>query len=199
VSLLVGDRGLAQHLIQRVLDISVTPAWITWAECFRGVLLIDEGSAEGPRHLRETLNEKLKGSFQFLYGWYLGVLARGLLAQDKLGEARDVIQEALADAALRKERWCEPELLRIKAEVVAALGHWDEAGALFRQSLALARDQGALSWELRAATSLARLLRSQGRPAGAFACLQPVYDRFTEGFGTADLIAARHLLDELTT
>jgi predicted ATPase len=50
---------------------------------------------------------------------------------------------------------------------------------------------------LRAATSLARLLRNQGRPADATACLQPLYDRFTEGFGTADLIAAKQLLDEM--
>jgi len=198
VSLLVGDRALARRLIQRVLDISVTPAWTTWAECFRGVLLIEEGSAEGPRHLREALNGIFKGSFQFLYGWYLGVLARGLLAQGELGEAGDMIQEALDDAALRKERWCEPELLRIKAEVLASLGHGNDAGALFRQSLAVAQEQGALSWELRTATSLAHLLRNQGRPADAIACLRPVYGRFTEGFGTADLIAAKQVLDELS-
>jgi predicted ATPase len=53
-----------------------------------------------------------------------------------------------------------------------------------------------LSWELRSATSLARLLREHGRPADAIACLRPVYERFTEGFGTADLIAAKQLLDE---
>jgi hypothetical protein len=54
-----------------------------------------------------------------------------------------------------------------------------------------------LAWELRAATSLARLLCNQGRPADATACLKPVYDRFTEGFDTADLVAAKRLLDEL--
>jgi len=69
--------------------------------------------------------------------------------------------------------------------------------ALFREALGEARRQGALSWELRAATSLARLLRNQRRPADAIACLRPVYDRFTEGFDTADLIAAKRLLDEL--
>jgi predicted ATPase len=53
----------------------------------------------------------------------------------------------------------------------------------------------ARSWELRAAKSLARLLRNQGRPAAA--CLRPIYNRFTEGFGTADLIAAKQLLDDL--
>jgi predicted ATPase len=198
VSALVGDSRLAQRFIQRILDISVTPAWNTWAECFRGVLMIEQGRADGPPHLRAALKEMSTRSFQNLYTWYLGVLARGLLARGELKEAKDTIQKALDSAAHRKERWCEPELLRIKAEVVAALGHWDNAGALFRQSLALAQEQGALSWELRAATSLARLLRNQGRSADAIACLRPVYDRFTEGFGTVDLIAAKQLLDGLS-
>jgi predicted ATPase len=61
----------------------------------------------------------------------------------------------------------------------------------------LASRQGALSWELRAATNLARLLRDQGHRAEAKALLQPVYDRFTEGFDTADLKAARALMDGL--
>jgi predicted ATPase len=65
---------------------------------------------------------------------------------------------------------------------------------LFRQAIESAVQQTASSWELRAATSLARLLRDRGRPAEAIACLQPVYDRFTEGFETADLIEARRLL-----
>ena len=68
---------------------------------------------------------------------------------------------------------------------------------LFRQALDMARRQDALSFELRSAMSLARLLRHEGRHADAIVCLQPVYDRFTEGFGTADLIAAKRLLDEL--
>jgi predicted ATPase len=74
----------------------------------------------------------------------------------------------------------------------------ETAKELFRQALNLATSQEALSWELRAATSLARLLRDQRRPADAFAYLRPIYDRFTEGFGTADLVAAKQLLDELS-
>jgi predicted ATPase len=66
-----------------------------------------------------------------------------------------------------------------------------------RQALDCARQQGALSWELRAATSLARQLHDQGRPGDALACLQPVYGRFSEGFDTADLRSARALLDTL--
>ncbi len=96
--------------------------------------------------------------------------------------------------------WFTPELLRLKGELSLLQGTpaaAETAEDLFRQALDGAREHGALSWELRAATSLARLLRDQGRPADATACLQPIYDRFTEGFGTADLIAAKQLLDDL--
>jgi predicted ATPase len=68
---------------------------------------------------------------------------------------------------------------------------------VFRRALDGAREHGTPSWQLRAATSLARLLHHQGRSADAVACLQPVYDRFTEGFGTADLITAKLLVDEM--
>ena len=68
----------------------------------------------------------------------------------------------------------------------------------FRQALDWARRQGALTWELRAATSFARLLHEQGQPEDARALLQPVYDRFKEGFETADLRTARALLDSVT-
>jgi predicted ATPase len=91
-----------------------------------------------------------------------------------------------------------PELLRLKGELSLLRGTLAAAEAakdLFRRALAEAHCQVALSWELRAATSLGRLLRNQGRLAEATAGLQPIYDRFTEGFGTADLIAAKQLLD----
>jgi predicted ATPase len=72
----------------------------------------------------------------------------------------------------------------------------ETARALFRQALDEAHRQGALSWELRAATSLARLLRRRDHSDDAVAGLLPVYHRFTEGFGTADLVAAKRLLEE---
>jgi predicted ATPase len=67
----------------------------------------------------------------------------------------------------------------------------------FREALDWARRQGALSWELRAATSLARLLRDQRRCAEAIAVINPVYSRFTEGFDTTDLVNAKALIDDL--
>ena len=125
------------------------------------------------------------------------------LLAEALGRAGRIAEGlALVEAGIEQfEANCiTPELVRLKGELSLLQGMPGAAGsaeALFRQALDGARERGTLSWELRAATSLARLLRDQRRPADAIACLQPVYDRFTEGFGTADLIAAKQLLDEL--
>ena len=94
----------------------------------------------------------------------------------------------------------DPSLFRVKGKLLllqSTSAVAEAAEDLFRQALDGARRQETLSWELRAATSLARLLRDQGRAANAIACLQPIYDRFTEGFDTADLIATKQLLGEL--
>jgi predicted ATPase len=99
-----------------------------------------------------------------------------------------------------EERWLFAELLRVKGELLLLQGGSSAAAMAedhFRQALDWARRQGALSWELRAATSFARLLRDQGRPADAMALLGPVYGRFTEGFDTVDLQAAKALIDAL--
>ena len=108
---------------------------------------------------------------------------------------------AVVEAGMEQSEvgWLTPELLRLKGELLLLQGTSAAAETseiLFRQALDGARRQEMLSWELRAATSLARLLRHRGRPAEAIACLQPVYDSFTEGFGTADLIAAKQILDQ---
>jgi predicted ATPase len=110
------------------------------------------------------------------------------------------IEEALALSERTEERWCTAELLRIKGELllverapmaaVVAENH-------FQQALEWARRQSALSWELRAVTSLARLWRDQGRNKDAYDLLVPVYNRFTEGFETADLKTAKVLIDDL--
>jgi predicted ATPase len=112
-----------------------------------------------------------------------------------------VIDKAIAESERTDERWNMAELLRIKGELFLLQGTPGAAAAAegyFRQALDWARQQAALSLELRAAMSLARLLKDQGRSADATALLQPVYDRFTEGFATADLKAAKALLDDLS-
>src|SRR5205814_8715160 len=100
-----------------------------------------------------------------------------------------------------EERWATAEMLRIKGELLQLQGAPGAAAAAegyFQRALDWARRQGALSWELRAATSLARLLRDQARSDEARELWAPVYDRFIEGFDTADLKAAKALLDDLS-
>ena len=96
------------------------------------------------------------------------------------------------------ERYYEAELYRLKGEVLLMQGDKVEAEASLHKAIIVARRQKAKSWELRAATDLARLWGSQGKTEEAHALLAPVYDWFTEGFDTPDLITAKELLEELS-
>jgi predicted ATPase len=96
-----------------------------------------------------------------------------------------------------KERWGEAEVQRIAGEIALKLGQSDKAERDFERALSVARQQQAKSWELRAAMSLARLWRSQGKVREAGELLAPVYGWFTEGFDTLDLKEAKALLEEL--
>ncbi|GAB2865200.1 winged helix-turn-helix domain-containing protein [Pseudoduganella ginsengisoli] len=104
---------------------------------------------------------------------------------------------AIARADAGQAGWSCAEVLRSWGESMMRGGSPEQAGQLFQRALDVAREQGAGAWELRAATSLARLRQSQGRAREALAPLQAAYGRFTEGFGTRDLLLARALLDEL--
>jgi predicted ATPase len=97
----------------------------------------------------------------------------------------------------RDEGWYFPELLRIKGELLLQGADSREAGDCFRESLAIAGEQGALFWELRSALSLARQLLGEGRPEAARAVLAPPHARFPKGFDTADLVACSALLDRI--
>jgi predicted ATPase len=117
-----------------------------------------------------------------------------------VAEGLVAVDEALARSERTEGRWGVAELLRIKGELAvreAAPNAAEAAEALFRKGLGWARDQGVLAWELRTATSLARLWHGGGRTQDARELLAPIYDRYTEGFDTADLAAAKALLDAL--
>src|SRR5262249_16899210 len=107
--------------------------------------------------------------------------------------------EALTFAATTGERWYEPELYRLKGELLLQQNsdNQTEAESCFHHALDIARNQQAKSFELRVATSLARLWQSQGKRDAARQLLGDVYYWFTEGFDTADLKDAKALLDEL--
>ena len=109
------------------------------------------------------------------------------------------IGEAMTSMRATKERWCEAEAHRVAGEIALKSPQRDvaKAQACFERALTLARAQQAKSWELRAATSLARLLSDQGKRQTARDLLAPVYDWFTEGFDTSDLRKAKALLGEL--
>jgi predicted ATPase len=164
------------------------------------VLLIKRGDLDaGSRLAHAGYNEVGRVAWR-LATFRDAVAGEALGRTGQIAEGLAVIEEALAWTERTEERWRIAEFLRLKGELLL-LQHSPGAAAAaedhFRQALDWARRQGALSWELRAATSLARLLRDQSRAADALALLQPIYDRFTEGFGTADLKAAKALLDAL--
>jgi predicted ATPase len=130
----------------------------------------------------------------------MGELAEALGRARQTAHGLATIDEALARSERSEERWCVAELLRIKGELVilqGASGANRAAEEHFRQSLDWSRQQEVLSWELRTTTSFARLLRDQRRIGEARTLLESVYNRFSEGFETADLRTAKQLLDEL--
>ena len=111
-------------------------------------------------------------------------------ALEHLAEARRLAEE-------REELWFQAETLRLTGEVLVAKGDPTGAEAAYGKSLALAQQQSAKLWELRTATSLARLWREQGKRTEARDLLAPVYGWFTEGFGTPVLQEAKALVEEL--
>jgi tetratricopeptide (TPR) repeat protein len=126
---------------------------------------------------------------------YLGWVAVAQSLDGKVPEALATIENALH--VNPEELAYRPEALRIRGELRLKSGQTDAAEADFRDAIALAQRIGAKGWELRAATSLARLLRDTGRREEARAMLADIYGWFTEGFDTADLKDAKALLQEL--
>ena len=150
--------------------------------------------------LRVSLDGMRKGRYYIFYTMFLCDLAEALGAAWSFDESFTAVDEALERAISNEELWFLPEALRIKGELDLLTGGPRSAAVAedyFIQSLALARRQGALSWELRSVMSLARLWQSQDRGKDARELLAPVYDRFTGGLDTVDLKAAKALIEEI--
>jgi TolB-like protein/predicted ATPase len=129
---------------------------------------------------------------------FLSALARAQTALGQFDRASNCMSQALGLVGATNERWAEAEIHRTAGELMLASGDPPKkAEAHFRRSLTVARKQKAKSWELKTATSLARLWRDQGRPDEARELVAPIYGCFTEGFDTADLQAAEALLAQL--
>jgi len=159
----------------------------------KGELLVRRGEVEAGIALLQAAAERLKA---LRYGLPTAVsvaLTQGFTRLGRETEAHAAIDEAIALVDRNGDMFGMPELLRIKADLLASMQKPDliQAEDYLVRSLELARRQAALAWELRTSTSLAQLWSGQGRPAEAGALLRPVLDRCTEGFESADHVAAR--------
>ncbi len=204
VALLAGDLAAAERFVAMLLEHSTREDFGTWraeGRCFQGVLLIKRGDLRSGLPLLHAAVEELPAiNFSLRYTGLLGDLAEALGRSGEVAQGLAVIERALERSERNEERWCVAELCRVKGELVLLEDAQRAAAAAerhFREGLDWARQQGARSWELRCATSLAVLLNRLGSASEAREVLAPVYAWFTEGFETADLRAANALLGAL--
>ena len=204
VAYYTGDLACAENAVAMLLDNARTrglAGWIARGHCFLGIVLImREDLAAGLPVLRDGLAELRESGAAPGYPAFLAALAGGLGRAGHVIEGLETIDQALSLSSCHEERWCFPELLRVKGELRLLEGSVETAPSAencFRQALDAAHIDGTLAWELRAATSLARLWRDQYRVAEARDLLGLVYGRFTEGFAAADLRQAETLLQQL--
>jgi predicted ATPase/DNA-binding winged helix-turn-helix (wHTH) protein len=201
VALWVGNLAAAERYAEMLLDHSRKHGFAVWndfASRLKGIVLVKTGDLDGGSPLLRASLHEITGSNADL--WFLTGLGQMAEALGQAGRFADGIATVERGLDRSQRGWLAPELLRIKGELLLLQGTTGTTEAVedvFRRALDGAHEQGTPSWELRAATSLARLLRHQGRTADATTCLRPVYDRFTEGFDSTDLVAAKQLLDEL--
>jgi predicted ATPase/DNA-binding winged helix-turn-helix (wHTH) protein len=201
-ALYTGNLPAAEQFVKLLLERAARHTkdlWTPWGLCFRGTLLIKQGHlGGGVKVLEAALAELPENAFHMRYISFLGELADGLGRAGKSAKGLTIIDKAIDQSDRTEERLCIAELLRIKGAIVLTGRHdVDVAEGCFHASLDWARRQNALAWELRTATSLAKLRSDQGRTTDAIELLAPIYNRFTEGFETADLRTAKSLLDDL--
>ena len=197
VFLWIGDWSAAGAIIERLIAHAERHSLAPYHAVgvgLRGELSLRRGDVDAGIRLLRICLETLPSNPVFMRD-----LAEGLAMAGQFDEAMAVIDKAIAHSERIGESFDTPEILRIKGELVASApgANLSEAEDWLSRSLQLARGQSALAWELRTAMSLARLRRKQDRHDEAHRALAVAYDRFTEGFETSDLKAARQLLDEL--
>jgi predicted ATPase len=174
------------------------PLWQALGASFRGWVKIKRGDvAEGMSLLRSGSAALRATGAEILVPYSLALLARACEIAGQIEDAEARLDEALQIVERTGERWFAAELYRHKGQLLLRQGRSEAAEELYGKALSIAREQEAKLWELRAAVSLARLWRDQGRPTEALELLTPIYGWFTEGFDTPDLKEAKALLDEL--
>jgi predicted ATPase len=205
IATMTGDFATADREIARLIEVATdlnAHLWETVGHFLKGQLLVERGEfAQGLLVLRNAFETCDRTGWHISYSEFKGALALGLAGTGRLYEALVALDGAMAADRVGADGhgWYAPELLRIKGEVLLRQATDQSLAAedCFNQAAQIAREHGALFWELRVARSVARLRVSQGRDHEARAPLASVYGRFSEGFATADMHAARTLLEGL--
>jgi predicted ATPase len=202
IALLVGDLAAAERYVGMLLDHSTRHALAHWRAIgrrYQGVLVMKQGDAVTGSRLLSVGFDELDEATPVL-GFVAFLRAEALGHAGQVSEGLAAVDELIARSEHTEERWLIAGLLRIRGELLLLEGAPEAAAAAedhYHQGLDWARRQGALSLELRCATSLARLWHGQARRKEAHELLAAVYERFTEGFATADLRAAKAQLGKL--
>jgi class 3 adenylate cyclase/predicted ATPase len=174
--------------------------WKAAGTSLRGCLLaLTGGGSKAVKIINSGMSAWRSTGSTLWVPFYCSCLARAHADLGQGEDARRFMDEAISALEKNKERWCEAEVNRTAGEIelMGSQPNAVKAEVYFGRALAVARQQQAKSWELRAAMSLARLWRDQGKPQQARELLAPVYGWFTEGFDTLDLKEAKALLNEL--
>jgi class 3 adenylate cyclase/tetratricopeptide (TPR) repeat protein len=192
-----GMREQAESLIALAQD-SGMPYWLGCGLVRLGRIEVEAGDFTiGIEKMLDGMRTFRSVGESTAYEYFCCVLAEAYLMAGRVEEGLTVLDEALKRSNAHDQRFCEPEMHRLKGELLLLARSTDEAETALHEAIAVARGQEARSWELRATTSLAQLLSKQGRGDEARTMLAEIYGWFTEGFDTADLKEAKALLDEL--
>jgi len=199
---LVGDNAALDERGDQLIAVTTEqgfPLWRAIATIYRGWAKVTNGDAqEGISLLRGGMRAHRATGAEAWMSQNIALLARAYEIAGQVDEGLSLLGDALQIVEGAGERWFAAELNRHKGQLLLRQGHAGAAEELYHKALTIAVEQGAKLWELRAAASLARLRRDQGRHAAARDLLALVYGWFTEGFDTQDLKGAKALLDELT-
>ena len=197
------EAGAAQAEAERAITVSREhefPYFLALGTIQRGAALTEpEDRQEAILQMRQGLVDYRAAGAEFSVPFWLARLATGLGTVGQIEGGLLLLTEARALVETSHERWHEAEIYRLKGELLLQQSHEPQAEAqeYFHKALAVARQQEAKSWELRAATSLARLWQKQGKQIEAQKLLSEIYNWFTEGFDTKDLEDAKALMEEL--
>ena len=200
VSLQTGNLDALESFTERLrrnLERERISRWVPVERYFSACLRDLRGDPQAVKDIRAAIDELIECRFLMRIGSYLAVLARALLRQGRIEEARETIAQAIDYQERQGERWCRSELQRVDASILFHTGEPLRAEKRLQQALAEARAIGALTFELRIATDLAAHWIAAGRRTKAARLLAPVYQKFTEGFETQDLVAASRLLQRV--